>query len=151
MRFNKFREKFWELPLDELTDMEWEALCDGCGRCCLKKIIDDDSEELLWTRLVCKYFNNNSGGCSCYEERTKLVADCLNVKELIPMNMEWMPPTCAYRLRANDKPLFGWHPLLSKDSSSVNSFGISIQGKSISEENVHPDGHLEHIVRWVDK
>ena len=146
---NRLREKFWELPLKELTDLEWEALCDGCGRCCLKKFINDATEELSWTRIVCKYFDNNSGSCSCYEERTQLVVDCLDVRDLIPKHTEWMPPTCAYRLRANDKPLFDWHPLLSKDSSSVISFGISIQDKSISEENVHPEDYPEHIVRWV--
>ena len=150
MNFNNLREKFWELPLNELSDIEWEALCDGCGRCCLKKFIDDETEELLWTRVVCKYFDNKSGKCSCYEQRTQLVADCLNVRELIPAHIEWMPPTCAYRLRANDKPLFDWHPLLSKDNSAVSTCGISILGKSISEENVHPTGFLEHVIRWVD-
>ena len=99
---------------------------------------------------ICKYFDNNSGSCSCYEERTQMVVDCLDVRDLIPKHTEWMPPTCAYRLRANDKPLFDWHPLLSNDSSSVISFGISIQDKSISEENVHPEGYPEHIVRWVE-
>ena len=150
MSSNRLREKFWELPLNELSDLEWEALCDGCGRCCLKKFVDDETEELFWTRIVCKYFDNNSGACSCYKERTQLVVDCLDVRELIPKRTEWMPPTCAYRLRANDKPLFDWHPLLSKDSSSVISFGISIQDKTLSEENVHPEGYPEHIVRWVD-
>ena len=144
------REKFWEKPLSELNHLEWELLCDGCGRCCLKKIIDDDTDELFWTRIVCRYLDNESGRCQCYEERTRLVSDCISVREMISKSIDWMPPTCAYRLRAKDQPLFDWHPLLSGNRESVISSGISILDKSISEDNVHRNGYFEHIIRWVD-
>ena len=150
MILNRLHQKFWGLPLNELSDLEWEALYDGCGRCCLKKFLGDETEELFWTRIAIKHFDNSSRVCSCSEEGTELVVDCLDVRYLITKHLEWIPPTCAYRLRTSDKPLFDWHPLLSKNSSSVISFGISIQNKSKSEKNVYPEGYPEHIVRWID-
>ena len=150
MSTNALREKFWEMPLGELNLLEWESLCDGCGRCCLKKIRDEDTEELFWTRIVCRYLDSESGRCECYENRTKIVPDCMDVRAVISRSVDWMPSTCAYRLRANNQPLFDWHPLLSGTSSSVIGSGISIINKSISEENVHPEGYFEHIIRWVD-
>ena len=150
MSTNALREKFWEMPLSELSRLEWESLCDGCGRCCLKKIVDEDTEELFWTRIVCRYFNSESGRCECYENRTKIVPDCIDVRAVISKSVDWMPSTCAYKLRANNQPLFDWHPLLSGTSSSVMGSEISVINKSISEDNVHPEGYFEHIIRWVD-
>ena len=87
----KLREKFWELPLDKLNGLEWESLCDGCGRCCLKKFVDEKSEELFWTRVVCRNFNNESGRCQCYEKRSEVVPDCINVKEMMSISLENEP------------------------------------------------------------
>ena len=150
MILNRLHQKFWGLPLNELTDLEWAALYDGFSRCCLKKFLGDETEELFWTRIAIKHFDNSSRACSCYEEGTELVVDCLYVRYLIPKHMELIPSTCAHRLRTSDKTHFDWHPLLSKNSSSVISFGISIQNKSNSEKNIHSEGYPEHIVRWVD-
>ena len=144
------REKFWELPLDKLNDLEWESLCDGCGRGCLKKFIDEKSDQLYWTRVACRNFSNESGRCQCYEKRSEVVPDCINVKEMMSISLNWMPPSCAYRLRANEQPLFDWHPLISENNKSVIESGASIIDKSLSEENVHPDGYWEHVIRWVD-
>ena len=150
MSLSILREKFWEMPLNELSRLEWESLCDGCGRCCLKKVIDDDTEELFWIRIVCRYFDSGSGKCKYYKERTKIVSDCIDVREVVSKSVDWMPATCAYRLRANNKPLFDWHPLLSENSASVVDSGVSILNRCISEDNVHPKEYFEHIIRWVD-
>jgi uncharacterized protein len=144
------REKFWELPIEELSSKEWEQLCDGCGRCCLKKIQDEETTELYWTRVSCRYLDEASCQCTNYEQRTTLVPTCLNVKEMYRQNSTWMPSTCAYRLRAENKSLFSWHPLLTGTRETVESAGISVKLKTLSEENVHPDGYAEHIITWVE-
>jgi uncharacterized cysteine cluster protein YcgN (CxxCxxCC family) len=146
----KLREAFWELPLESLNQAEWEALCDGCGRCCLKKFIGEDSEEILWTRVVCRYFRESDNRCTCYGQRSERVPDCLQVRDMTSDQVHWMPPTCAYRLRWENRPLFPWHPLLSGDANSVRRSGIAINGRVLSEEYVHPDGMEEHVIRWVD-
>ncbi|MSR12079.1 MAG: YcgN family cysteine cluster protein [Gammaproteobacteria bacterium] len=143
------QEKFWEKPLQALTELEWEALCDGCGRCCLKKLTDSESEQIQFTRVVCRYFDERSSRCKCYGERTQLVPDCFNVKQMDIGTVNWMPDTCAYRLRFDGKPLFDWHPLVAGSRDKMQAAGISIGKRVISEEYVHPDGYEEHIIRWV--
>lgn len=142
-------ERFWEKPLAELNDVEWERLCDGCGRCCLKKLEDEETGELAWTRVVCRYFDSGSSRCRCYSERTVRVPDCLDVRGLSSADARWMPPTCAYRLRLEDKPLHDWHPLLSGSRQAMELAGIAVTGKVLSEEHVHPEGMEEHVIRWV--
>lgn len=144
------RDEFWTLPLDSLTKPEWEALCDGCGRCCLKKFHDDETDKLLWTRVVCQYFDQESRRCSCYENRAVNVPDCIDVKTLDIKGTEWMPDTCAYKLRSLDKPLFAWHPLLSGSGKAMEQAGIAVTDKVISEEYVHPEGYEEHVIRWIN-
>ena len=143
------RENFWELPLDSLNGREWEALCDGCGRCCLKKFEDEATQALAWTRVVCRYFDPCSSRCSCYADRTRLVPDCVDVSRMHIGNVNWMPATCAYRLRFENKPLFDWHPLLAKSREAMESNGIAVKGRVLSEEYVHPQSYGEHIIRWV--
>lgn len=143
--------KFWEKSLAELDDKEWEALCDGCGRCCLKKLQDDSDNSIHWTRIVCRYFDEQSHLCTCYQSRSELVPDCLDVKRMdILASLEWMPATCAYRLRAEDKPLPDWHPLLTGSREAIEEAGIQIGGRVLSEEFVHPEGYEEHVIRWVE-
>ncbi len=144
------REKFWEYPLDTLNKQEWELLCDGCGRCCLKKLQDEDTDELLWTRVICRYFQEKDSRCGCYEERTRLVPDCLDVASMDIAAAQWMPSTCAYRLRFEGKPLFDWHPLLAGSRTAMVEAGITVAGRVLSEEHVHPSGYEEHVVRWVE-
>lgn len=142
---------FWEKDLVELSDDEWEALCDGCGRCCLKKLQDESDEAIYWTRIVCRYFDEPSHRCNCYADRERLVPECLNVKRMnIVKNLHWMPSTCAYRLRAEGKPLAEWHPLISGSRRQIEEAGIAIGGQVLSEEYVHPDGYQEHIIKWVE-
>jgi len=143
------RNKFWELPLDELSSEEWEKLCDGCGRCCLKKFADEDSNEISYTRVVCRYFDEQTSLCGNYAARTELVADCLDVREMNLQVSTWMPDSCAYRLRFNGEELFDWHPLLAGSREKMATAGILLKGRVISEEYVHPDGFEEHLIRWV--
>lgn len=147
------RDKFWELPLKQLNDEEWEKLCDHCGLCCLKKLQDEESQKIHWTRIVCRYYQEDSvglhGGCGCYEKRRQKVPDCLNVKQMSLDDAHWMPNTCAYRLRMENKMLPNWHPLLTGDRQAMTEEGVGIVGKALSEEHVHPLGYHEHVIRWV--
>ncbi len=143
--------RFWERkPLGELNRAEWEALCDGCGRCCLVKIEDADSGELFYTNVVCEYHDNQHCRCTAYSQRSSLVPDCIEVTPEVARDKEWLPETCAYRLLAEHKPLFDWHPLVSGDPASVHQAGISVRDKVISEVYVHPDELPEHLVHWFD-
>ena len=144
------RPKFWELPLDDLNTAEWESLCDGCGRCCLKKFADEDSAEVVYTRVVCRYFDEQSSRCGCYEDRSTLVPDCLDVRKMDLEKSNWMPDSCAYRLRFEGKELFDWHPLIAGSREKMAAAGILLEGRVISEEHVHPEGFDEHIIRWVE-
>jgi uncharacterized cysteine cluster protein YcgN (CxxCxxCC family) len=142
-------EKFWELPLEQLNKEQWEALCDGCGRCCLKKLIDTETEQVHYTRVVCRYLDQRKCRCQAYSRRQKLVPDCLVLTmENLP-HLDWIPDTCAYRLRLDGKPLPAWHPLLTGSRDAMGQQQISVTGKVISEEYVHDDGLQEHIIRWV--
>ena len=140
---------FWERPLASLSDREWEQLCDGCGRCCLKKLQDEDSGEVCYTRVVCRYFDERSSRCGCYGTRHVRVPDCLLVRQMSPEEFHWMPDTCAYRLRQQGQPLYDWHPLIAGSRKAMEAAGIPVAGRVLSEELVHPDGLDEHIIRWV--
>lgn len=142
---------WWQQPLAALTPAQWESLCDGCGRCCLHKLQDADSGEVFYTRVSCRYLNTDSCRCTQYSRRSALVPDCVT---LTPDNLEaleWLPTTCAYRLRARGEPLREWHPLVSGDPDSVHRAGISVRGRALAEDHVHPDSHEEHIVHWVEE
>ena len=131
--FGAESQKFWEKPLTQLNEAEWERLCDGCGRCCLKKLIGDEQESIHFTRVVCRHFNNSDSRCGCYPERTRLVPDCLNLHEMIPAAINWIPDTCAYRLRFEGKPLYDWHPLVNGSRDAMDKAGISVANRVISD------------------
>jgi uncharacterized cysteine cluster protein YcgN (CxxCxxCC family) len=143
--------RFWETKsLDELNREEWEALCDGCGRCCLLKIEDEDSGDLYYTNVVCKFHDSERCRCTAYRQRSELVPDCIKVTPEVAREQKWLPDTCAYRLLAEGKALFDWHPLISGDPDSVHQAGISVRDKVVSEQYVHPDELPEHLVNWFD-
>jgi uncharacterized cysteine cluster protein YcgN (CxxCxxCC family) len=143
--------RFWETrSLESLNSEEWEALCDGCGRCCLLKLEDQDSGQLFYTNVVCEYHDNERCLCTRYAERCQLVPDCIEVTPDVARNANWLPDTCAYRLLARGKPLYDWHPLLSGDADSVHQADVSVRGKTVSEQYVHPDELEEHLVHWFD-
>ena len=142
--------QFWEYKsLDELNREEWEALCDGCGRCCLLKIEDEDSGELFYTNVICEYHDNENSCCTRYSDRSLLVPDCIKVTTEVARQEKWLPDTCAYRLLAEGKPLFDWHPLISGSRDSVYKAGMSLPDKAISEEFVHPHELPEHLAHWL--
>jgi len=139
-----------EKPLAELDAAEWEALCDGCAKCCLHKLEDGDSGEVFHTRVHCRYLQADTCRCSDYANRARLVPNCIDLRRADPASLGWLPATCAYRLRADNRPLPSWHYLVSGDTEAVHKAGISVRGRTISDEFVHPDGYDEHVVRWVN-
>lgn len=132
---------FWEQPLASLDRAQWEALCDGCGKCCLHKIEDEDTGELYATNVACRLLDRQTGLCSDYRHRHAYVAECVRLSASNVEDIVWLPRTCAYRLRANDEPLPGWHYLVSGDREAVHRAGESVRGWTISEDIA---GDLEH-------
>lgn len=129
---------FWERPLDTLNREEWEALCDGCGKCCLHKLEDADTGDIFHTNVACKLLDIKSARCSDYKHRLEYVPDCLRLNLRNVPGITWLPDTCAYRLRADDQPLPQWHYLISGDRDAVRTAGVSVIGKVISEVDAGP-------------
>ena len=135
---------FWEKPLSSLDRGEWEALCDGCGRCCLHKLEDDETGELYPTNVACKLLDRKRGRCSDYAHRKARVTDCVMIDCGKLRSLAWLPETCAYRLRAAGKPLPDWHYLISGSRETVHEAGQSTRGWTVSEVDA---GDLEwHLV-----
>jgi len=135
---------FWEIKaLNELSRQEWEQLCDGCAKCCLHKVEDEDTGILYGTNVVCQYLNTETCQCENYAERSVLVPDCITLNASNLEQVYFMPSTCSYRLLAEGKPLPSWHPLLSQKKGSVHESGHSIRGKVISE--LEADDLLHHL------
>ena len=134
-------DKFWEKPLSELSRAEWEALCDGCGKCCLHKVEDEMTGAIHATNVACKLLDRVSCQCSNYRGRKAFVPDCVRLTSELVGKLAWLPSTCAYRLRSEGKPLADWHYLVSGDPETVHRAGISVRGWTISETDA---GDLEH-------
>ena len=127
-------KRFWETKkLDELSEVEWEALCDGCAKCCVHKLEDDRTGEILYTCVACRLLDVNTCRCTDYPNRHTLVPDCAVLSADQPGYFQWMPETCAYRLMAEGKPLPDWHPLITGDPRSVHEHGASARKKLIPE------------------
>lgn len=131
----------------QLSRAEWEALCDGCGRCCLHKIEDADSGAISETNVACKLLDTGSAKCMDYRNRKAFVPDCLRLTLKIVEDVPWLPRTCAYRLRVKNQPLHSWHYLISGDRESVLKAGVGVAGRIISERDAGPLDH--HIVDWT--
>lgn len=138
------------LALEDLSAEQWEGLCDGCAKCCLHKLEDEDSGEIFYTKIRCRYLVEETCRCSDYANRSVLMPNCIQLSPGTTTDLAWLPTTCAYRLRGQGKALPDWHPLVSGDPDSMHRAGVSIQGRAISDEYVHPDGYDEHIVNWVE-
>jgi uncharacterized cysteine cluster protein YcgN (CxxCxxCC family) len=130
--------KFWERPLATLDRAEWEALCDGCGKCCLHKLEDEDTGAFYETNVACKLLDLQTARCKDYKHRRAFVPDCVRLTPQLVADLPWLPETCAYRLRGADKPLPEWHYLISGDPEAVHRAGASVVGKAISEEFAGP-------------
>jgi hypothetical protein len=138
---------FWRgKRLDELTPAQWEALCDGCGRCCLLKLEDEDTGEIHKTRLACRLLDIGSCRCADYPRRHELVADCVRIDAGNVPQLTWMPDTCAYRLVAEGRDLYWWHPLISGDGETVHQAGVSVRGFALSEAKVKRESFEDYII-----
>ena len=133
--------KVWERPIGDLNREEWESLCDGCGRCCLHKLEDADTGEVYDTNVACKLLDTHSARCSHYKGRHAFVPDCVRLTASKVGTIPWLPSTCAYRLRAEGKPLPDWHYLISGDREAVHRAGVSVRGWTIPDGEA---GDLEH-------
>lgn len=134
-------ERFWEKPIEQLDRGQWEALCDGCGKCCLHKLEDEDTGEMHATNVACRLLDRRTGWCSDYKHRRAYVPECVRLTAGNVRAIDWLPSTCAYRLRGEDKPLPDWHYLVSGDRDAVHRAGESVKGWTVSEDDV---GDLEH-------
>ena len=131
-------EQFWKTKtLQEMTDAEWESLCDGCGLCCMHKIEDAHSGDIYYTNLACRLFDLKACRCSNYENRTRLVPDCMSLRKSSEASFNWLPGSCAYRRLANGQDLLDWHPLISGDPNTVHEADISVKGKCLSENDTN--------------
>jgi uncharacterized protein len=148
---NAVRPDFWRhYTLDELTRPEWEALCDGCGKCCLRKIEYEDTGEVEYTNVSCRLLDTGTCRCTDYPNRKAKVPDCVVITPSgLDRILYWMPSTCAYRLMAEGKPLEPWHPLISGRAESVAEAGISLAGRMISESWVDEDDLEDYIVEGL--
>ena len=135
---------FWEKPLEQLDRGQWEALCDGCGKCCLHKAEDEDTGNIYPTNVACRLLDRVSGQCTNYRHRKQFVPDCLKLTPKILRGITWLPRTCAYKLRAEGRPLPDWHYLVSGDREAVHKAGESVRGWTVGEADA---GDLEnHLV-----
>ncbi|PCK10030.1 MAG: hypothetical protein COA42_00035 [Alteromonadaceae bacterium] len=144
---------FWQTKkLPEMNSEEWEALCDGCGKCCLHKLEDEDSGDVYYTDVACKHLDLKLCRCQNYAQRSKLVSGCMRLDKMELNQYFWLPETCAYRLLSEDQPLFEWHPLVSGSQNSVHEAGISVLGRVVEENSVDIDADdmEEHVISWVE-
>jgi len=140
-------QPFWKTKsLKEMTKQEWESLCDGCARCCLHKLEDEDDGEVYYTDIHCRYLQRDNCGCTVYQTRNEKVPECIWLTPEQAASFKWLPDTCAYRLLAEGKDLYDWHPLVSGDKNSVHEADISIRNKGIPDDQVAEDEWQDRII-----
>ncbi|GAB1261863.1 YcgN family cysteine cluster protein [Aurantivibrio plasticivorans] len=143
--------RFWEKKsLELMSNEEWEALCDGCGRCCLHKLQDEDTEEIYFTDVACRLLDISSCRCTNYQARLYEVPECVNIRPGDQNTFAALPATCAYRLLSEGSRLPEWHYLISGSRQTVHEEGASIRDFAVKEDDVHPDDYENHIIQWVD-
>jgi uncharacterized cysteine cluster protein YcgN (CxxCxxCC family) len=130
-----------------MSQSQWESLCDGCGRCCLNKLEDEDTGEIHLTRLACALLDLKTCRCSDYPNRREKMPDCVQIDPAKARTLPWLPPTCAYRLVAEGKDLPEWHPLISGDPGTVHAAGISVRGVARSEKGVKAEAFWKYIIK----
>ncbi len=142
-------EPFWRRKtLAEMTRSEWESLCDGCAKCCLDKLQDDDTGEISYTEVACRLLDLGTCRCTDYSNRTRFVPDCVVLTPRTVARLTWLPSSCAYRLISEGKDLEWWHPLVSGDPETVHRAGVSVRGRAVPEAVA---GDLEdHVVHWPE-
>ncbi|NOQ63898.1 MAG: YcgN family cysteine cluster protein [Methyloprofundus sp.] len=140
---------FWETKkLSEMSTQEWESLCDNCAKCCLNKLEDEETGDIFFTSVVCDLIDLETCHCTQYSKRTKLVPDCIDLKQHNNFaDYNWLPATCAYRLLSDGQPLADWHPLISGSQESVRDAGVAITSFAMKESQI--DDLEEHIIEWL--
>jgi uncharacterized cysteine cluster protein YcgN (CxxCxxCC family) len=147
---SELRPQFWKkYSLEALNAQEWEALCDGCGLCCLVKLEDEDTQEVAYTKVACKLLDCTTACCSNYPERLQSVPDCIQLTPEKLRQIHWLPASCAYRRLDEGKSLPSWHYLNTGSRQSVIQARKSAAGRCISETEVDEEQIDEYIVRWV--
>ncbi|NTS78179.1 YcgN family cysteine cluster protein [Catenovulum sp. SM1970] len=155
--------EFWlNKSLAQMNDAEWEAICDGCAKCCLHKFIADDEvdeietttefnegEEIVFTNIACQYLNTKDCACTCYEKRVKLVPECVKLTRDNLADVFYMPPSCSYRRLQEGRGLPSWHPLLNKGKKTqMHLAGMSVRNKVVSDDGVDFEDFEDYIVTW---
>ena len=144
---------FWQRKkLAEMSRDEWESLCDGCGRCCVLKFQDESTGEIHPTAVACRLLDLETCRCTNYEDRLRLVPECIRLDADSVRRYSFLPETCAYRRLDEGRGLAWWHPLVSGTAETVAEAGIGMGGQLLSEQGIHPDEPLaEHVIRWVER
>ena len=144
---------FWRVKtLDQMSRAEWEALCDGCARCCLVKLEDEDTGEVHYTDIGCKLLDGRTCRCRDYPNRQEQVSDCVKLTPKAVNELSWLPVTCAYRRLSEGRGLAWWHPLVSGRPETVVEAGVSVRGRVFaSEADLPQDSWLERIVKWPNR
>ena len=144
------KKPFWKTKsLEDMSPSEWESLCDGCGRCCLVKLEDQETGEFYATDVVCQLFDEGTCRCKDYANRNQQVEDCVRLTPEIVRSIGWLPPTCGYRLVAEGKPLPWWHPLVSGRFETVIEAGISVKDRIYAKEtDVSFPDYVTRIKKW---
>ena len=140
--------RYWEKkPLAQMSNREWEALCDGCGKCCLNKLEDEETGHVVLTRVACRLLDDDTCRCGQYDIRHQFVPECITITPTnIPGHMYWLPQTCAYRLLQEDKPLYNWHPLISGRAETVHHAGVSVRGMTVPEFEIAEEDWEDHLI-----
>lgn len=140
-------QPFWETTsLKDMTRKQWESLCDGCALCCLHKLEDEDTEEVYYTDVHCRYMDTTNCNCTVYLERQEKVPNCVWLTPNQASEFHWLPDSCAYRVLAEGRKLADWHPLISGDPNSVHEAGVSIKGKGVADNQVAEEDWEDRII-----
>ncbi|MBE0483074.1 MAG: YcgN family cysteine cluster protein [Bacterioplanes sp.] len=140
-------QPFWQRKsLAEMTPTEWESLCDGCALCCLHKLEDEETGEVYYTDVHCRYMDSDSCQCTVYPQRQQKVPECVWLTPEQAERFFWLPPTCAYRLIAEQKPLPDWHPLITGDRNTVHEAGVSMRHKGIADDQLAESEWQDRII-----
>jgi len=142
-------QPFWKtVPLEAMTQAQWESLCDGCGKCCLSKLEDEDTGDIYWTSVGCRLFDEQTCRCSDYANRLRRVNDCVGLTAQNVRTISWLPSTCAYRMVAEGRDLAWWHPLVSGSRDTVHIAGISMRGRltALESDLDKPEDYFDHML-----